>query len=142
MNGTDYRSIDKVVGIILAVFSLCGTLCGGIMVVAGTTAASYFGSQAASNPETKGSLLPAALVGGGAAVVGLIIFGCYMLNVLGAIGVMQSRRWGFILTAIFTGINAMAALSGTTLFLDILPTAAACIYCILRLSGNLGKAPD
>ncbi|MGV3617214.1 MAG: hypothetical protein ACO1SV_17950 [Fimbriimonas sp.] len=147
VNQTDYRPIDKIVGIILAVLSGCGVLCGGgillgMGVAFGSLAGSYGGAM-------KGADAPPPAVGAGALALGglfafafFVIFSCYVLNIVGAIGVMKSRRWGFMLTAILTGISSFAALSGATLYLDILPTLAVCIYCVLRLTGNLGTAPD
>jgi hypothetical protein len=141
VNGTDFRAIDKVVGIILAIFAACGTLCGGALMLGGGALGTLIATSGAAGSRGE-SAMGGAIAGGVLFAIGAVIFACYLLNILGAIWVMNSQRKGFILTAILTGINALAALSGATLYLDILPTIAACVYCILRVSGNLGPKPE
>jgi hypothetical protein len=140
VNQTDYRSVDKIVGIVLAAYSMCGVLCGGLIVGGGSLLAAVGVSQArTASAETSA---PAAIGGGVLIAVGAVILAAYVLNIAGAIGVMKSQRWGFILTAILTGITALCSLSGSTGFTNTLPDVAACIYCILRLNGTWGPKPD
>ncbi len=140
VNQTDYRPVDKIVGIILAVLSLCGVLCGGL-IAAGSGMLGAFGISQARQAGAQDTA-PIAFISGAGLLVGLSIATLYLLNVAGAIGVMKSARWGFILTAIMSGLAALASLGGQTLWLDSLPNLAACVYCILRLNGTLGPKPD
>jgi hypothetical protein len=138
VNQTDYRSVDKIVGIVLIAYSMCGVLCGGLIAGGGSLLAAVGVSQA----RTASEAAPLGIMGGLVAIFGFILLAAYVLNIAGAIGVMKSQRWGFVLTAILTGITALCSLSGSTGFTNTLPDAAACIYCILRLNGTWGPKVD
>jgi hypothetical protein len=141
VNGTDFRPIDKIVGIVLAIFAACGTLCGGGIMVFGGGIGTLIATQGGASQPGE-NLAVGGAVGGLIFFVGAAIFACYLLNILGAIWIMSSKRKGFVLTAILTGLNALFSLSGATLYTDILPLIGVCIYCILRLNGTWGPQPD
>lgn len=116
---------DKVVGIVMMITNLC---CAGtvIALAMGATALGF-----------AGGLGGALAVGSVAGILALLIAGSAILSIAAGYGVMQSQRWGFILGAIVFGLAALSNGStgnGISVGLDLV----AAIYCVLRLTGNVG----
>ena len=106
MNQSDYRPVDKILGIVLLVYFIFGACCGGAFLGGGSILAGI-GANQARVAGTADSAIPLAAAGGLLMLLGILIIGAYFLNLAGAVGVMKSRRWGFILTAILTGFTAL-----------------------------------
>ncbi|HVL38657.1 MAG TPA: hypothetical protein VM328_04620 [Fimbriimonadaceae bacterium] len=123
---------DKIVGIVLIVLSLCGAMCGSLMLGVGA----LIGGASAG-------FLPVAAAGGIAAVVGGVILATSLLNIGAGIGIIKSQRWGFLLACVLTGISILAVLidlSGMS-FLALAANAGIFVYCFMRLTGRLGPTP-
>jgi hypothetical protein len=134
VNTTDYRSVDKVVGIIVAVYASLGVCCGGAIGLSGGALAAMIGTQ--------GEAIPAVFVGGWAVVIGLFIAATALLNLFGGLAMAKHKRWGFLVCAIMYGLSALGGFSGYAGFLNIIPDLAICVYCALRLSGSLPPKPE
>jgi|GEM_PF-1752574 len=127
---------DKVLGALVIALSSCGLCAGlGAMGIGGLVGAASVGAAGRSGMPN-----PAAGAGVGALIgfIGFAIAAIYAINIAGGIGMIQGRRWGFMLTAILSGLGFLISLSGATGFLDSVPNLAICIYCALRLAGNVG----
>jgi hypothetical protein len=128
---------DKIVGAIILLLSLCGT-CLGIGLTglgAAVGIGGVTGGLASGQPEIAGgSAIGAGVLG----VVGVVIAALYGINIVAAIGIMKGVRWGFVLGAVLTGLATLTSLSGADGFLSVLPSAASCAYCVLRLTGKIG----
>lgn len=132
MNARDYETTDRIVGILIILTSLCGVCIGaGVMGLAA-------GIFAAGFPQDK---VGASVGAGLASMAGLFIAGVYALNVAGGFGVMKGRRWGHLLTAILSSLTFLSGFSGHGAVTG-LPSLAAAVYCILRLTGQLGTRPS
>ncbi len=122
---------DKVIGIILMVFSALGVLCG-IFIAAGM---SLVGLGAATEGG-EGAAAAGALAGIGA-VAGFVVIIWSVVGIVIGYGIMKSLRWGFLVGAILSGISVVFSLVGLNV-LGFIINGALCAYCILRLVGRLG----
>lgn len=124
MNNTDFVW-DKVAGIVAIVINIC---C--VAVVAGLASVlAAIGLSAGAVP----GLAAGAIVG----FVLLAVIASSVLGVVAGVGMIQGRRWGFILGAVVFGFAAISNLSGGN-GIGVGLEAALAVYCILRLTGNAG----
>lgn len=116
---------DKVAGIVAIVINIC-------CVIAVTGLASLLAAVGLA----AGSL-PGLAAG---AFVGIVMIAAVSLSLLGVIagvGMLQGRRWGFLIGAIVFGLAALTNGGGGNT-MGVLIEAGLAIYCLLRLTGNVG----
>jgi hypothetical protein len=135
--GTKYQP-DLIVGILIIAFSACGACAGlglaGLGGVLGAVGVTQITRGAGPNAEATAIAGASGLV----AVIGMAIAILSLANIAGGVGVLKSKRWGFMLTAVLSGIGFLLSLSGSDGFLGSIPNLAAAIYCGLRHAGKLG----
>lgn len=124
MNNSDFVW-DKVAGLVAIVINIC---C--VAFVAGL--ASIFAAVGLTAGAVPG-LAAGAIVG----VVLMLVIGSSVLGVVAGFGMLQGKRWGFLLGAIVFGLATLSNLSGGN-GLGVGLEAALMIYSILRLTGNVG----
>lgn len=81
------------------------------------------------------SPFPAFLGGAFATVAGIFVTAALGVHILGAVGIRQSRAWGFWLTIVLSILSLMGSAGFTCL------TVVPLIYSIVRLAGVYGPKP-
>jgi hypothetical protein len=118
---------DRVWGIVFIVVYGLMLLGFGLIILGIGAAISFAGSSHSPLP----SLFGAAFAG----VLAIILLASVGAHIVGAIGIHQSRAWGFWATIILSIISLLSSSGGTCL--TIIPL----VYSILRLSGSYGPKP-
>ena len=137
---------DKIIGIIIMVLSavcgLCGLVGAGILGAVGASLPGMAASGGQGAPTTQEAAAAAGLLGMGAAVFAVIVIVVSALNIVSGYGIMKSARWGFLFSAILNGVWILFNLPNFVAnIIGIIFSAAILVYCILRLTGNLGPKP-
>lgn len=136
---------DKTWGLAVAILSSLGVCCGlGVAGVGGVIGAvgTQIGREPASN-DPAATLLTTGF-GSIVAILGFGIMVCSAVQVAGGFGIMASRRWGFVLTAVFAGLSVLFHLPGVVHGTGVVGVAihgAILYYCWARLSGKEGPSP-
>ena len=81
------------------------------------------------------SALPMLATGAIATVIGIVLMATLGLHIAGAIGIKQSRAWGFWLTIGLSVVSLLSSGGATCL------TIGPLVYSILRLTGAYGPKP-
>lgn len=135
---------DQTWGIVVMVLSSLGLCLGAFTLLLGG-AIGLFGVAATTGHaghEDRGMALAFGGAGAIVAVVGVLIALSSILQVAGGVGIMRSRRWGFVLTgalAIVSFLLGLASLPHGVVHLAI--NAVIGWYCWARLSGKEGPVP-
>lgn len=135
---------DKVIGIIMIIFATCGLFAGIMIMAGGGMLGSLIASEAAKQPNVSASDAQAAagLFGLGFAFLGGLILVASIVSIINGIGIYKGAKWGFILGIVLNGINVLLNMSaGPVGFFSAAINIALLIYCVLRLTGNLGPRP-
>lgn len=136
--GNRYET-DRIVGAIMLGLSLCGA-CG--IATLGGLVGLFFGTATKSIPpdfRTNSAVHTALPLFIGAVM--FLMFAVCLLNAIISIGVMKSSRRAMLWASFTTGLGAALSLTGGDGFVGVLPNLVFCIYCIMRLNGNLGPKP-
>ncbi len=125
--------VSSVLGICIGAFTMgLGTLIGG---AGAATASSGAGGAADAQIAFAG-------IGGMVALVGFAIAACSAVQIAGGVGVMQGRRWGFVLTAVLSAISLLLNVPNLPAGLvGVAVSGVFLYYCYVRLSGKEGPAP-
>jgi len=137
---------DKVLGIIIMILSGCFVVLGGLGFLGGGFLAAGGAAGAASAGGTNAAGTAAAAGVGGAAIMiaSAVLVIVALIGFAVGYGIMKSLRWGFLVGAVLYGLNALYNLSQmghANGILGLLISAGLCVYCIMRLTGNLGPKP-
>ena len=140
----DYKAqahpADMPVGIVLIVLNALG-VCAGVALLAGGGLLGAIGGAASmrGNTQVPGGAL--AIGGGVMMVIGVVLMILYAISIYGAIGVMQSRKQGFLIVLVLGAIALLANLaqmaSNHSGIFGVGLGILAPLYAYLRLSGNL-----
>lgn len=106
---------------------------GGILGAAGASGGAAAGSA--------GGAAGAAVVGGGIAFLGIIVAAICALSIFGAIGMIQGKRVGFLITAVLGAIGLVLNIISFNI-LGIVLSAAQAAFGFLRLNGTLPPKPE
>lgn len=137
---------DSGMGIAVIVCAILGVFCG-LAVGLGGTLFGLFGAAAASTSgrESEGMAAFFGLGGSLIAIFGFGIMACSAVQVAGGVGIMRSRRWGFVLTAVLSVVSLLLSLpaipSGGVGVLGVIQSAVFLWYSWMRLSGREGPTP-
>ncbi len=136
---------DKVIGIIIMILSGCGAACG-IALTAGLGLGGLALSGAAASEggaDAAQAATAAGFFGLAGAALGMMVFGMMIVSFFVGFGIFKSARWGFIVGSawygLITALNVVQfELRGG---LGLLISGCLCVYCVLRLTGNIGSKP-
>jgi hypothetical protein len=134
---------DKILGIFIIIGAVCCGLVGlaaaGIIGLAGGFAGQAMTEGGATAQEAAAAT---ALFGLGGVAVAVIVMVISATNLAVGIGILKSARWGFLLGAIVNGIWFLMQLPslGENIF-SAMFSLGVVVYCVLRITGNLGPRP-
>lgn len=133
---------DRTWGIVIIVLSSLLMCCGlgmaglgGLLGVAGAGAA-------ASGSGSRDAAAGLGVGGGIVALIGFAMMASSALQIAGGIGILNSRRWGFILTGALSVISILLGIARLPQgIVGIVINAIIVYYCWARLSGKEGPTP-
>lgn len=144
---SDASTTDKVIGIIIMVFSACG-VAGGLMMTAGGGILGVAGAGAVSGTNASGQPInnaaAAGVAGGIIAAAGIIVALLCAFSIFLGFGIMKSRKWAFLVGSILYGLSALGDLAQITKgsgIVGFVIAGALCAYCIMRITGKYGAVP-
>lgn len=138
---------DKTWGIVIIVLSSLGICCGlaaaGLGGALGIAGAGVAASGAASGASDAREAATGLGIGGGVlAMIGFVVMASSAVQIAGGIGIMKSRRWGFLLTGVLSGISILLNLGQLPHGLvGMAINGIIAYYCWSRLSGREGPTP-
>ncbi|RYG26836.1 hypothetical protein EON82_01735 [bacterium] len=134
---------DRGWGMAVIACAILGVFCGLLMGLGGA-ALGVFGAAAATSggrEATEGGAI-LGLGGGLIALVGFAIMACSAVQVAGGVGIMQSKKWGFVMTAVLSIISLILNVPALPAGIPgVLISAVFLWYCWTRLSGKDGPTP-
>lgn len=125
---------DKVIGILMIVFSICGALAG--LAVLG------IGGLAAGVGATSQSGGQAVAAGGMAMVIGILILAISVARIYAGIMMLKAARIGFMIGMITSLIAIALSLFSFSpqSIVSIVISGALAYYCWGRMNGKIGPA--
>ncbi|RYG48669.1 hypothetical protein EON79_03820 [bacterium] len=135
---------DQIAGGLTAAFSTLGILLSGAVILYGARLEELLsGLQGGvqKDPAALGSTIES--VSKASTVVTFVAIGvgvACLINIVGAVGVFSSRRWGFYTCLAVGSLGVLLSFGGGVLLGSAL-SAALASYCFLRVSGRYGPIP-
>lgn len=133
---------DKTWGIVIIVLAAIGVCFGAIVTLGGAALGTVGAASAANANAPAGSSAAAGLAGGFIAMMGIALIALCALEIVAGVGIMNSKRWAFILVAVVSALNILASLANLkTGILSIVVSGIFLWYSYQRLSGKVGPPP-
>lgn len=130
---------DKVIGILVIVFSVCAAI-GGLLIVLGGGILGAAGVAGATQAREAGGAAVAAGAGGMLVVIGLLTALISAVRIYGGIKMMQSIRSGFMIVMILSLIGVVLSLLSfnAASIVQLAINGALAYYCWARMNGKIG----
>lgn len=135
MDSRTVKTLDLVLGII---FLILNGLCGCGLAAAGFLGSAILGMGAAS-AASAGDAGAAAVAGAAGVLVGILGISS-LVAAAGCIGVIMQKKWGYSIIVVLSAIQLILAIMSMSL--GALVGCLFGVYCLLRLMGKIGEAPE